>query len=257
MNARATPNSSLAATPRPPTWRCRNSAMSRLERSATSANTLALWAESGGDCVAGISLALSVANHAIGADRTLQAPPEMEKMEVSHRLAHGEEKLMRVELAAKQRIEHVCRGFGRVASFMQFREPQAVVLLELRDALAQTPEGQPVRGQRERRRGQLRVTGQGVEEKRERISLRLVRPHADVGRDPGEHHVAGDENAERLAVERGVLGGMTVTHDDSPIAATDAVRLPVHQPPVAGRKTGHPAAVIAAPLLHQLELFSG
>src|SRR6267378_48953 len=112
MNARATPNSSLAATPRPPAWRCRNSA--------------------------------------IGADRAPQAPLEMEKMEVSHRLAHGEKKLMRVELAAKQRIEHVCRRFGRIASFMQLREPQAVVLLELRDALAQTPEGQPVRGQRER-----------------------------------------------------------------------------------------------------------
>src|SRR6267142_2788497 len=207
MKAREMPNSSLAATPRPPVWRCRNSAMSRPERSATSANTFALWAESGGDRVACMSLALSVANHAIGADRTLQAPLEMEKVKVSHRLAHGEKKLMRVELAAKQRIEHVCRRFGRTASLMQ-----------LRDALAQTPEGQPVRGQRERGSGQLRVAGQGIEEKRERISLRLVRPHADVGRDPGEHHVAGDENAELLAVERGVLGGMAVTHDDSPIA---------------------------------------
>src|SRR5712664_272395 len=218
MKARAMPNSSLAATPRPPVWHCRNSAISRLERSATSASTFALWAESGGDCVAGISLALSVANYAIGADRAPQAPLEMEKMEVSHRLAHGEEKLMRVELAAKQRIEHVCRRFGRIASFMQLREPQAVVLLELRDALAQTPEGQPVRGQRERCRGQLRVAGQGIEEKRERISLRLVRPYADVGRDPGEHHVARDENAELLAVERGVLRGVAVPHDDSPVA---------------------------------------
>src|SRR6267143_5152901 len=104
MNARAIPNSSLAATPL--AWRCRNSAISRLERSATSANTLALWAGSGEDCVAGMSLALGVANHAIGADRTLQAPVEMKEVEVGHRLAHGEEKLMRVELAAKQCIEH-------------------------------------------------------------------------------------------------------------------------------------------------------
>src|SRR6267143_3382527 len=250
MNARAIPNSSLAATPL--AWRCRNSAISRLERSATSANTLALWAESGGDCVAGMSLALSVANHAIGADRTLQAPLEMEKMEVSHRLAHGEEKLVRVELAAKQRIEHVRRRFGRLANLVQLREPQAVVLLELRDALAQTPEGQPVRRQRERGRGQLRVAGQGIEEERERISLRLVRPHADVGRDPGEHHVAGDENAQLLAVDRGVLVGMTAAHDDSPIAAADAMRLPLHQAPVCGGKAGHPAAVIGATLLHQL-----
>src|SRR6266851_1629917 len=257
MNARAIPNSSLATTPWPPAWRCRNSAMSRLERSATSANTFALRAESCGDCVAAMSLALSVANHAIGADRAPQAPLEMEKMEVSHRLAHGEEKLMRVELAAKQRIEHVCRRFGRIASFMQLREPQAVVLLELRDALAQTPEGQPVRGQRERCRGQLRVAGQGIEEKRERISLRLVRPYADVGRDPGEHHVARDENAELLAVERGVLRGVAVPHDDSPVAAADAMRQPVHQAPVYGGKAGHPAAIIGAALLHQLELFSG
>src|SRR6266853_4902564 len=225
--------------------------MRRLERSATSANTFALWAGSGEDCVAGMSLALSVANDAIRADRTLQAPLEMEKVKVSHRLAHGEEKLMRVELAAKQRIEHVRRRFGRIAGLIELREAKAVVLLELRDALAQTPEGQPVRGQRERGCGQLRVAGQGIEEKRERISLRLVRPHADVGRDPGEHHVAGDENAELLAVEGGVLGGMAVTHDDSPIAAADAMRLPLHQPPVAGGKTGHPAAVITAALLHE------
>src|SRR6266850_84823 len=125
MKARAMPNSSLAATPRPPVWRCRNSAMSRPERSATSANTFALWAESGGDRVACMSLALSVANHAIGADRTLQAPLEMEKVQVSHSLAHGEKKLMRVELAAKQRIEHVCRRFERTASLMQLREAHA------------------------------------------------------------------------------------------------------------------------------------
>src|SRR5258706_2411560 len=246
MNARAIPNSSLAATPRPPAWRCRNSVMSRPERSATSANTFALWAESGGDCVACMSLALGVANHAIRADRTRQAPLEMEKVKMSHRLAHGEEKLVRVELAAKQRIEHVRRRFGRIASLVELSEAKAVVLLELRDALAQTPEGQPVRRQREGGCGQLRVAGQGIEEKRERISLRLVCPHADVGRDPGEHHVAGDENAELLAVERGVLGGMTVTHDDSPIAAADAMRLPVHQAPVCGGKAGHPAAVIGA-----------
>src|SRR5258705_337140 len=148
MNARAMPNSSLAATPRPPAWRCRNSAMIRPERSATSANTFALWAESGGDCVACMSLALSVANHPIGADRTLQAPLEMEKMKVSHRLAHGEEKLMRVELAPKQRIEHVCRRFGRIASLMQLREAQAVVLLLLWDA----PPLQPTAGSRRENR---------------------------------------------------------------------------------------------------------
>src|SRR5258708_30009881 len=96
MNARAMANSSLVATPWAPAWRCRNSPMRRLERSATSANTFALWAGSGGDFVSGMSLVLGVANHAVGADLTLQAPLEMEKMEMSHRLAHGEEKLMPV-----------------------------------------------------------------------------------------------------------------------------------------------------------------
>src|SRR3989449_3348261 len=85
----------------------------RRERSATSANTLALSAGSGGDCVAGMALVLSVANHAVGADRMLQAPIVVEQMQVRHCLAHGEEQLMRVELAAKQRIEHVRRGLGR------------------------------------------------------------------------------------------------------------------------------------------------
>src|SRR5882672_8270138 len=129
MNARAMPNSSLVATPRPSAWRFRNSPSRRLERSAISANTFVLWAGSGEDCVAGMSLALSVANHVIRADRTLQAFLEMEKVKVSYRLAYGEKKLMRVELAAKQRIEYVCRRFGRIASLMQLREAQAVVLL--------------------------------------------------------------------------------------------------------------------------------
>src|SRR5205814_1764665 len=101
--------------------------MMRLERCATSANILAPSARSGGDCV--MLLALSVANHAVGADRMLQAPIVVEQMQVRHRLAHGEEKLMCVELAAKQRIEHVRRGLGRLASFMQLGEAQAVMLL--------------------------------------------------------------------------------------------------------------------------------
>src|SRR5258706_5213956 len=257
MNARAIPNSSLVATPGPSAWRFRNSPRRRLERSATSANTFALWAGSGEDCVAGMSLALSVANHAICADRTLQAPIAVEKVQMSHRLAHGEEQLMRIELAAKQGIEDVHRSLRRLAGFMELGEAQAVVLLQLRDALAQTPEGQPMRGQRERRRGKLCVAAQGSDERRERISLRLVRPHADVGRDPGDPHAAGDEDSELLEVERCVLGGMAVTHDDSPIAAADAMRLPVHQAPVAGGKTGHPTAIVGAALLHELEPFPG
>ncbi len=54
-----------------------------------------------------------------------------------------------------------------------------------------------------------------------------------------------------------MLGGVPVPHDDSPIAPAYAMRLSVHQAPVAGGKVGDPAAVVAAPLLHQLELFSG
>src|SRR5258708_16536249 len=113
--------------------------MMRVERSATSANTVALSAGSGGDCVAGMLLVLSVAKHAVCADRTLQAPIVVEQVQVCHRLAHGEEELVRVELAAKQRIEHVRRGPGRLAGFVQLGKPQAVMLLALRDPLAQTP----------------------------------------------------------------------------------------------------------------------
>src|SRR5713101_10163783 len=99
------------------------------------------------------------------------------------------------------------------------------MLLELRDTLAQAPERQPMRGQRERRRGQLRVAGKRVEEKRERIALGLVRPDTDVGRDLGEHHVAGNENSELLAVKRGMLQRVAVAHDDAPQAAADAMLL--------------------------------
>src|SRR5256885_580306 len=91
----------------------------------------------------------------------------------------------------------------------------------MRDSLAQAPERQAVRGQRERGRRQSGVAGYRVEEKRERVSLGLVRPNADVGRNPREHHVAGDEDAELLAVERGVLGRwpylMTTFHSRPPM----------------------------------------
>src|SRR6267154_844790 len=103
--------------------------MMRPERSATSANTLSLSAVSGCDCVSGMSLGCSLANHAVGADRMLQAPIVVEPMQVRHCLAHGEEELMRVELAAKQRIEHVRRGPRRLAGFMQLGKAQAVMLL--------------------------------------------------------------------------------------------------------------------------------
>src|SRR2546430_17596642 len=87
----------------------------------------------------------------------LQAPIDVEQMQVRHCLAHGEEELMRVELAAKQRIEHVRRGLGRLAGFMQLGKAQAVMLLELRDSLAQAPERQGVRGEGVRRRRQARA----------------------------------------------------------------------------------------------------
>src|SRR5258708_20570919 len=127
--------------------------MMRVERYAPSATTLAVAAGWGGDCVAGMLLVLSVAKPAVCADRTLQAPIVVEQVQVCHRLAHGEEELVRVELAAKQRIEHVRRGPGRLAGFVQLGKPQAVMLLELRDPLAQTPERQAVPRGRERGRG--------------------------------------------------------------------------------------------------------
>src|SRR5437899_2007233 len=54
-----------------------------------------------------------------------------------------------------------------------------------------------------------------------------------------------------------MLGGVAVPHDDSPIAAADAMRLPVHQAPVYGGEARHPAAIVGAALSHQLELFPG
>src|SRR6185295_2734227 len=109
---------------------------------------------------------------------------------------------------------------------------QTMVLLKLCDTLAQSPEGQPVRRQNEGGRGKLGVPGKRIQEKRERTPLRLVRPDADVRRYLGEHHVARDQNTQLLAVERSVLGRVSVAHDDLPRPSSDSQLISFLEAPV-------------------------
>src|SRR5690349_15867877 len=129
MNALAMPISSRAAAERLCACLCTNSPRMREERSATSCAIFASSAVSAGS-------AGCIAHDAIGAGRALHFAGVIEVVQVGYRLAHGEERLVRVQLAAK---EHAQQVSGALRLFpqgvLQLREPRLVVLLELRHAL--------------------------------------------------------------------------------------------------------------------------
>ncbi len=60
-----------------------------------------------------------------------------------------------------------------------------------------------------------------IQEATERVAFRLDRPHAHVGADLREKHVAGDEDAQSRAMERSVFGRMTVPGYDAPAVRPD------------------------------------
>ena len=73
-----------------------------------------------------------------------------------------------------------------------------------------------VRGQHQRVGRQRAHALDRVEEQRQRVGLGLEVVHADVGGDARQHHVAADQHAELVAVQRDVLRRMAVAGDAAP-----------------------------------------
>src|SRR5260221_2404880 len=193
------------------------------ERSATDCTTL------GSTC--------GIAHDAIRAVGPFQAPGVVEVMQMGYRFAHGEERLVRVERPAEQQPQQLaCAQCFFLQGFDQLREVRLVVTLELRDARMGAAERLAVRGKHQHVLRQLAVALQRLEEQAQRIALGVDRPDADVGRDGREQHVAGDDDVERLAVEREVLGRVAMADEGAPLVAADLHSVALDDPSVGERK---------------------
>ena len=172
-----------------------------------------------------------------------------------HRLAQRKGGLVQVERALEQHGQHVVGAHGLLARGLHhLGQPVAVVVVQLLDARVQAGEGLAVRGQHQRVGRQRREAVDGVEEQRQRIGLGLHLVHAHVGRDARQHHVAADQDAGRLAVQRHVLGRVAVAGDAAPHLAANGDGLAIEQACVAGRHRGHQAAVVALAVADLLQI---
>src|SRR5918993_5841605 len=214
MNALAMPISSRTAEDMSSAWRFANSPRILEHRSATCWLTFASSALS-------VVLAGCIAHDAIITPRTRGAPGVVEIVQVGYRLAHREESLVRVERAAKQHAQQLggaLRFFQRV---QQFSQTVLVMLLELLDPVVGAAERLAVRRQHQHVLRQVAIARDRVEEQAQRVAFRVDRPDADVGRDGGKQHVAGDQRIQVLRVERKVLGRVAVADDGAPAVVAD------------------------------------
>src|SRR5260221_314675 len=226
MKARAMPISSRTAEERLAACFCANSPRMREERSATDWQTLASSADSWGS-------AGCIAHDAIGAERTLQAGRVVEGMQMGYRLAHREEGLVRIERPPEEKAEQLAgAAFLAFQGLDDFFEMRLVMRFERGHAVMRAPEGLAVRGQHQHVLRQLAVLLQRLEEQAQRIALGVDRPDADVGRDGGEQHVAGDDDVQRLAVEREVLGRVAMANEGAPLVAADLHPIALDDPSV-------------------------
>ena len=93
---------------------------------------------------------------------------------------------------------------------------------QLIDSRVQAAERQAVGGQDQAVLWQFPETRQGVEELGQRISLRLRWPHADVGRDLGQHLVAGDQHVVLRAEQAEHLRRVAASDEHPPLCVGEA-----------------------------------
>ena len=111
--------------------------------------------------------------------------------------------------------------------------------------------GKPCDGQHQRVGRQAAEAREAVEEPGQRIGLRLVGPHADVGADLGQHLIARDQHVELGAPQRGVLRRVAAADDDVPAMAAQADRMGVDHALERGRQRHHALGVAALVAMEQ------
>ncbi len=142
---------------------------------------------------------------------------------------------MVVELALEQHRQQLGRAARGVAAREQSIEARVVMGADLVDAPVQAAERPAVGGQHERTLRQRTQVRERSQEQRQGIRLGLVDRQADVRRDLGQHLVTGDEDPQLLAVQAGVLGGVSGGHHHPPSVRPDLDVLAVGEPSVCRR----------------------
>src|SRR5947207_2324589 len=164
MKARAMPISSRTAEERLAACLPANSPRMREERSATDWQIFASSADSLGS-------AGCITHDAIRPARALQAPGVVQIVKMGDRLAHREERLVRVERPAEEEPEQVARAaFLVLQGFDDLFEMRLMVRFERRDPLVRAAERLAVRGQHQHVLGQLAIALQRLEEKAQRVA---------------------------------------------------------------------------------------
>ena len=142
------------------------------------------------------------------------------------RLAEGEHHLVVVEMAREEHRHHVPAGraLGTVAGDRRRHVVQSRIVMgdQLIEPRVQADEREAVARQHQRVGRQAAEAREAVEEPGQRIGGRLVRPHADIGADLGQHLVARDQHVELGAPQRGVLGRVAAADDHVPAMAAQA-----------------------------------
>ena len=95
--------------------------------------------------------------------------------------------------------------------------------------------------------------GERGEKAGERIAIGFVGLDADIGRDFGQHLIAGDQHPDLRAIKTGELGCMAFADDHPPLSSTDFDGHPVGQPLKTRRHRGNTAAIALFPLAEELD----
>ena len=146
-------------------------------------------------------------------------------VEMGDRLAHGKVQLLLVEFAPEQDIEHVGGGSRLVAGHGQFAQARLVVRRQCGNPAGNAAERQSVGRQNQRLRRQFEIAPDRPQELPDRVAIGLGGPYAGIGADLRQQHVAGDDDAERRAMQRRMLRRVAVADDHVPGIAADVDRI--------------------------------
>src|SRR5262245_4217004 len=210
MNALAMPISSRTADETPCACFCTKSPRILEERSATCWHTL------DSSCASFLS-ACCISHDAIISQGAPRSAGIVQVMQMGYRFAHCKKSLMEVKRPAKQHVEKLARALGFFPDGIgQFAQPVPMMPFQLFHAPMRAAEWLAMRGKHEHVVRKLAVARDRIEEKAQRIALGVDRPHAHIGGDGRQEHVACNDRIELLRKQREMLGRVSMPDDRLP-----------------------------------------
>ena len=170
-------------------------------------------------------------------------------VQVRQRLAEREAGLVAVEMAAPQDRDHVGGAHRPMAGGSDLGAALVVMRRQFMDSLMDAAERQIVRRQYQNVGRQLPAQlFEGGQIAGERVALRLVGLHADIGGNARQDLVAGDQDAGLLAEQAGMLGRVPLADQHPPFPPADRDDAALGDAMIGRRHRRHAAAVIALAL---------